>query len=49
MSKLLNRYHQEFLTMCEEDLYFVLPILLPSGSNIELAVEEILNWQKNAI
>lgn len=49
MSKIINRFHNEFLIMAEEDLRFVLPILLPVGSDIELAVEEILNWQKNAI
>jgi len=36
----------ELLQMHEEDLEFVLGIILPEGSDIELSIKEIQEWQK---
>ena len=36
----------ELLQMHEEDLYFVLGIILPEGADLELSVKEIIEWQQ---
>ena len=36
----------ELLQMHKEDLEFVLGIILPEGSDIELSIKEIQEWQK---
>jgi len=42
----ISDIEQELLVMDERDLYFVFDIILPEGSDIELAVKETIEWKR---
>lgn len=45
---LLSDIQEEILNLHEDDLYLVLDTLLPEGTDIDMAVKEILEWKQNS-